>query len=106
VSQDPELRSLDLGLDDDADEDSALRLHPAHKRLRELLIERGLPGYQSGMAWHLLLSEGFSVSRETVCRWLAKDEKLGYVRRTGKPRSRWIWRLRPGAEFDIPGMGG
>ena len=37
-------------------------------------------------------------------RWLAQDEKLGYVYRTGKPRSRWVWRLPEGAEFEIPGM--
>jgi hypothetical protein len=44
------------------------------------------------------------VARETVSRWLGADEKKGYVFRTGKPRSRWVWRLPPGDEFDLPGM--
>jgi DNA-binding MarR family transcriptional regulator len=52
----------------------------------------------------MLLNEGLDVRRETVSRWLAADEKRGYVYRTGKPRSRWVWRLPEGAEFDIPGM--
>jgi LAGLIDADG DNA endonuclease family protein len=80
------------------------RLHPAHKRMRLLLIGRGAEGYKAGILHTMLLAEGLTVARETVQRWLAADEKKGYVYRTGKPRSRWIWRLPEGAEFDIPGM--
>ena len=78
-------------------------LNPARKRMRELLIERGRPGYKPDTLWHLLQAEGHTVARETVQRWLRADEQLGYVYRPR--RSYWVWRLAPGAEFDIPGMG-
>jgi hypothetical protein len=90
-------------LDDDGD-DPGQRLRPERKRMRELLIQRGPAGYTAGKLWDQLCSEGLNVARETVCRWLAADEKKGYVFRTGKPRSRWVWRLGPGKEFDLPGM--
>lgn len=93
-----ELDSLDSG-------DSS-GLDPRRKRMRQLLIGRGRQGWARGLLWNQLLTEGFEVAQETVSRWLAADEKAGYVIRTGKPRSRWVWRLPEGAEFDIPGMDG
>jgi len=105
VRQDALLRDLaDPGLDDD---DPGHRLHPARKRMYQLLIERGPQGYTAGMLWTRLLNEGLTISRQTVHEWLTQTEKKGYVHRTGKPksgRSRWIWRLPEGDEFDIPGM--
>lgn len=94
------------GIDEDDDDELGERLHPARKRMRQLLIDRGRAGWAPGALWHQLCSEGHDVARETVSRWLGKDEKLGYVYRTGKPRSRWVWRLKEGDEFDIPGMSG
>jgi hypothetical protein len=94
------------GIEEDDDDELGTRLHPARKRMRQLLIDRGRIGWGAGALWHQLRAEGYDVARETVSRWLGKDEKLGYVYRTGKPRSRWVWRLREGDEFDIPGMSG
>jgi len=99
VQADPELAGLDLIPDD-----GTRRLAPARKRMRQLLIDRGSAGYQSGKLRDQLAIEGHTVTRETVCRWLADDEERGYVFRTGKPRSRWVWRLRAGQEYDLPGM--
>lgn len=65
--------------------------HPAHERMRELLIQRGQEGYLSSKLWDKLCDEGLDVARETVHRWLSTDERLGYIIRTGKPRSRWVW---------------
>jgi hypothetical protein len=92
-----------VGLDDDGD-DPGRPLHPARKRMRQLLMQRGRDGYRAGILHEQLCSEGLNVARETVQRWLNADEKLGYVFRTDKPRSKWVWRLAPGAEFDLPGM--
>jgi hypothetical protein len=72
--------------------------------MRELLIGRGREGWKADALWHQVLSDGNQVARQTLHAWLADDEKLGYVYRTGKPRSRWVWRLPEGAEFEIPGM--
>lgn len=99
VRSDPLLSAMDRSGDDGDD-----GLHPVHKRMRELLVERGGQGYRGGMLWSMLLNEGLVVSRQHMYKWLAADEKKGYVFRTGKPRSRWVWRLPPGGEFDIPGM--
>jgi hypothetical protein len=107
IQADPLLSEFEAGgpgsgtVDEDDDERS---LHPARKRMRLLLIGRGREGYRPGVLWAMLKAEGHEVARETVSRWLAADEKKGYVIRTGKPRSRWIWHLPEGAEFDIPGM--
>jgi hypothetical protein len=97
------LSDLDPGLDDDGD-DPGQRLHPARKRMRQLLIERGHDGYRAGILHEQLCTEGLNVARETVQRWLNADEKKGYVFRTDKPRSKWVWKLAPGKEFDLPGM--
>ena len=92
-------------LDEDGD-DPGQKLHPARKRMRQLLIDRGHDGYQAGKLHEQICKEGLNVARETMQRWLNADEKKGYVFRTGKPRSRWVWKLREGQEFDIPGMDG
>ena len=91
------------GVPDDGGEDRQ-RLNPARKRMYQLLIGRGREGWRADPLWNQLLTEGHTCARETMHRWLAAAEKSGYVYRTGKPRSRWIWRLPEGAEFDIPGM--
>jgi hypothetical protein len=80
------------------------RLNPARKRMRQLLIGRGHEGWKADQLWRALQAEGLTVARQTLHSWLAEDEQRGYVYRTGKPRSRWVWRLAEGAEFDIPGM--
>lgn len=67
------------------------RLHPAHERMRQLLAERGEQGYRAADLWDQLRSEDLAVTRETVHRWAAADEKKGYIVRTGKPVSRWVW---------------
>jgi hypothetical protein len=68
-------------------------IHPAHKRMLELLEERGEQGATIGLLWSLLRAEGLTVARETVHRWLAADERQGLVRRPGRPHrpvSRWV----------------
>jgi hypothetical protein len=108
IQADPLLSSIEDGgpaaVSEYDDGENGRPLHPAHKRMRLLLIGRGREGYKVGVLWPMLLAEGLTCSRETVHRWLAADEKKGYVYRTGKVGSRWIWRLPEGAEFDIPGM--
>lgn len=99
-----EIARLEFGEDPDSRPEDGQPLHPVHRRMRQLLIERGGQGYRGGMLWSMLLNEGLAVSRQHMYKWLAADEKKGYVFRTGAPRSRWVWRLRPGDEFDIPGM--
>lgn len=103
MRQDPIMRALDVDL---LDNEPGHKLHPARKRLYEMLILAGYRGRQVGVMWTLLGNEGLTISRQTVHDWLAQAEKQGYVRRTGKPksgRSRWIWVLPEGGEFDIPG---
>lgn len=83
-------------------------LNPVCQQMYELLIARGPLGYRVGILWDLLHNEGLGVDRKTLHRWLADGERQGYVRRTGNGGpggswSRWIWCLKPGAEFDIPG---
>lgn len=83
------------------------RLHPAHRRMHTLLIERGPAGYTASALWAALRDEDLSVSREAVHRWLAAAEKQGYVYRQAAPGSRrvlWIWRLAAGQAPGTPGF--
>jgi hypothetical protein len=105
VRQDTLLRDMDPGLADD--DEPGHRLHPARKRLYEMLIEAGPRGRQAGVLWTMLGNEGLTVTRQTVHEWLRQAGQKGYARQVGKPqsgRSRWIWILAEGREFDIPGM--
>jgi hypothetical protein len=64
------------------------RLHPAQERMRQLLAERGADGYQTRKLWDQLNYEGPYVARETVQRWLVRDEQQGYVVRKS---NLWVW---------------
>ncbi len=74
-----------------ADDPEAVEIDPRYRRMRELLIQRGLPGYSVGRLVTMLAAEGKDAPRETLHRWLAKDEKNTLVRRTGSPAHRWVW---------------
>ena len=75
---------------------------PRHEALRRIVRENGLHGITAGRALSRLESQGKTVARETVQRWLAADEKAGLVCR-GLHGSR-LWRA---AEFadDNAGQG-
>jgi len=75
---------------------------PRHEALRRIVRENGLHGITAGRALSRLESQGMTVARETVQRWLAADEKAGLVCR-GLHGSR-LWRA---AEFadDNAGQG-
>lgn len=94
----------DIALDDD--DEFGPWLDPRHKRMFELLIERGTRGYQPDALLNALSAEGNGPHRGTLMKWLAEATKKGYVFRSGKERSRsvrYVWYLPEGAEFDIPG---
>lgn len=66
-------------------------VHPGRQLIRDRLKEHDGQGYRSGTLHRWLGERDVSVARETVQRWLAADEKLGLVMRTGRPRCGWIW---------------
>lgn len=88
------------------DGDPRRKLNPARKRLYEILIELRSRGSKVDSVWNQLQREGFDITRQTVHEWLNQAEKQGYVIRAGKarsPGSRWIWHMKEGDEFGIPG---
>jgi S-DNA-T family DNA segregation ATPase FtsK/SpoIIIE len=84
VDVDTEWERITGGLDD-----PEARLHPSHRRLREILAERGASGGTPSLLVAQLEREGAGVARETVQRWLAADAAAGLVRGTGT--GLWHW---------------
>jgi hypothetical protein len=60
-------------------DDPESKVHPAHKRLREILASRGANGATPQRLWEALEGEGFKFARETGQRWLRQDEGLGLI---------------------------
>jgi LAGLIDADG-like domain len=88
------------------DGDPRRKLHPARKRLYEILITRKSAGEKVDRLWHQLQREGHDITRQTVHDWLNQAEKQGCIIRSGKARSphaRWIWHMGLGDEYGIPG---
>jgi hypothetical protein len=83
-------------------------LHPACRRLYQLLIEHRSAGCTAPWLLAALYNEGLTAGRQAVHAWLNRAEQHGYVlrarRREGKDR--WIWQFPEGQEFSIPGFGG
>ena len=84
-------------------EDPEKPIDPRRKRMRELLIRRGGPGYTVGRLVTLLGNEGLTTPRETVHAWLRDDEANGLARRGGPPTYKWWWNFA-GDPDDLPGM--
>lgn len=83
-------------------EDPQGRIHPARRRMRELLRQAGPHGLRVGMIAKHLAAEAQSagdpelkVHRNTLMRWLRLDEEAGRARREGgqlgDPYARWTW---------------
>jgi hypothetical protein len=68
-------------------EDPESKLHPARKRMRELLAGRGARGATPAQLHQWLADEKITVARETVQRWLKDDETQGIVH--NPDYSRW-----------------
>jgi hypothetical protein len=83
-------------------DDPEAPIDPRQARMREILIERRWQGATVNRLVTRLASEGLTTPRETVQRWLAKDEKAGMCRRGGKPHYLWKWVF---AEDDLSGTG-
>lgn len=72
-------------------DDPEAEVDPRRKKLREILIRRGLQGYTVSQLGRRLADDGMTTPRETIHRWLVADEQGGYVRRSGGPHHRWSW---------------
>ena len=87
------------------------KIHPARRRMRELLFRAGPHGLTVGTLHKTLASEAgatgnpeLRVHRNTLHEWLRDDEELGRVRRHGRakndPYARWIW-IRQAGDADL-----
>lgn len=90
------------------DDEPGYAMDARRKRMYELLIERGIRGYQPRTLLDVLTAESMGIHRGTLMKWLAEAVELGYIQRAPNgqhqtPRVRYIWLLRAGAESDIPG---
>jgi len=83
-------------------DDPSGKIHPARRRMRELLFRAGLHGLTVGTLHKTLTAEAgatgnpdLRVHRGTLHDWLRDDKELGRVRRSSEignnPYNRWIW---------------
>lgn len=63
-------------------------IHPARRRMREILAARGVQGATPGRIGDQLKADGMGVARETVQRWLAQDSEAGIVH--SADYGRWV----------------
>lgn len=84
-------------------EDPEKDIHPARKRMRELLATRGTAGASPKWLFDHLENEGLKFVRETGQRWLKQDEGLGIIHQASYGR----WKIGPkpeGADSDGNGQ--
>jgi hypothetical protein len=92
-------------------------VHPARRRMRELLYQAGPDGLTAGALVKTMGAEAsrtgnpeLAVHRGTMQRWLKEEEESGRVRREGgrlgDPYARWVWIRQAGDSNPIGGLGG
>lgn len=79
-------------------DDPESAIDPRRARMRAILIERKWQGSTVGRLFTRLANEGLNTPKGTLQHWLAADEKMGMVRRTGPPHNRWVWVFSDGAD--------
>jgi hypothetical protein len=60
-------------------------IDPRHERMRKILAQQGRQGCTARYLVRRLITEGMPAPRETVHRWLARDEIADLARRSGSP---------------------
>jgi hypothetical protein len=61
-------------------DDPEAKVHPARRRMRELIAARGILGATPDFLTKALEREGKGMARETVTRWCSADSKAGLLR--------------------------
>lgn len=84
-------------------DDPEKQVDPRHKKMREVVRQSGFRGLTVARITRRLADAGMTTPRETVHRWLVKDEEDGYVRRSGPPHNLWHW-VTPEPLDSLPGM--
>lgn len=84
-------------------DDPEKQVDPRHKKMREVVRQSGFKGLTVARITRRLADAGMTTPRETVHRWLVKDEEDGYVRRSGPPHNLWHW-VTPEPLDSLPGM--